>query len=258
MAEGSRHMTAFITPWGLYEWVRIPFGLFNAPAAFQRSMEMLDSLRDSRCIPYLDDILCYSKSFTEHVEGVHSVLRALQSHGVKLWPTKCELFKWEVRYVGRLVSADRVRIDPKDIVATTALKDRKPSTVGEVRKLVGFLSNYRAYVQNFSSITKPIYDLLKVKGSSTVTSGKPRGGKGAQVPSRTPVQWTDEHKGILEQLIDTLSRSPELVYPNFQQPFVVHTDASEQGLSTVVYQRQNGKISYCLWLEDSVSNREGL
>ena len=243
IAEGSRHMTAFITPWGLYEWVRIPFGLSNAPAAFQRSMEeMLDSLRDNCCIPYLDDILCYSDSFTSHVEGVRQVLRALQSHGVKLRPTKCELFQKEVRYVGRLVSADGVRIDPKDIDAIMSLKEKRPSTVGEVRKLLGFLSYYRAYIQNFSSIAKPVYDLLKIKGSSTVTQGKHKVGKGAQLPSRTPVLWTDDHQRILEQLIDTLSHPPVLAYPDFELPFVLHTDASQQGLGAVLYQRQDGKL----------------
>lgn len=231
MAEGSRHMTAFLTPWGLYEWVRIPFGLSNAPAAFQRSMEeMLDSLHDNCFIPYLDDILCYSKSFTDHVEGVCRVLRALKSHGVKLRPTKCELFRREVRYVGRLISADGVRIDPKDIDAITSLKEKRPSTVGEVRKLLGFLSYYRAYIQNLSSIAKPIYELLKVKESSAVAHGKPKRGRGAQLPSRTPVQWTDEHQRILEQLIDTLAHPPVLAYPGFKLPFVLHTDVSEQGL----------------------------
>lgn len=66
---------------------------------------MLSLLRDECCIPYLDDILCYAKSFEDHVEGLRKILRALQSHRVKLRPTKCDLFKREVRYFGCLVSA---------------------------------------------------------------------------------------------------------------------------------------------------------
>lgn len=104
-------MTAFVTPWGLYEWVGIPFGLSNAPSAFQRSMEkMLENLQDEGCIPYLDDAFCYGKSFKDHNDGVRQFLRALQPHGVKLRPTKCELLKHEVRHVGKLASAEGVRI----------------------------------------------------------------------------------------------------------------------------------------------------
>lgn len=168
IAEGSRHMTAFITPWDLYEWVRIPFWLSNAPAAFQRSMEeVLYSLRDECCIPYLDDILCYSKTFEEHVDSLRRVLRVLHLHGVKLRPAKCKFFRKEVRYVGRLVSADGVRIDPKDIEAIQALKNKVPNTVGEVRKLLGFLSYYRTYIQDFSRIAKPMYELLQSKNTVT-------------------------------------------------------------------------------------------
>ena len=246
IAEGSRHLTAFITPWGLFEWVRIPFGLTNAPAAFQRSMEeMLAPLRDECCIPYLDDILCYAKTFEDHIEGLRKVLRALQSHGVKLRPTKCDLFKHEVRYVGRLVSAEGIRIDPKDLEAVYALKNETPTTIGDVRRIAGFLSYYRSFVQDFSRVAKPIYELLQQKrGEEQQTQERRKGqkGKGAQLPSRTPVEWTEQHQETLCKLIDQLVNPPILAYPDFELPFVLHTDASDKGLGAVLYQRQNGKL----------------
>ncbi|XP_035858119.1 uncharacterized protein LOC118495270 [Sander lucioperca] len=246
IAEGSRHLTAFITPWGLFEWVRIPFGLTNAPAAFQRSMEeMLAPLRDECCIPYLDDILCFARTFEDHVEGLRKVLRALQSHGVKLRPTKCDLFKQEVRYVGRLVSAVGVRIDPKDLEAVYALKKESPATVGDVRRIVGFLSYYRSYIQDFSRMATPIYELLQPRKNQEPQSQeklRAQKGKGTQLPSRAPVAWTEKHQETLSKLIDQLVNPPVLAYPDFELPFVLHTDASDKGLGAVLYQSQNGKL----------------
>ena len=243
VAEGSRHLTAFITPWGLHEWVRIPFGLSNAPAAFQRSMEeMLSSLRDESCIPYLDDILCYAKSFSDHVEVCRKVLQALQHHGVKLRPEKCEVFKREVRYVGRMVSAEGVRVDPKDFEAVLALKTKTPQTVGDIRQVLGFLSYYRSYIQDFAKIAKPLYELLQ--GKSPMPKQPPRHckSKGPQLPSRTPIEWTADHQSTLEELINMLTHPPVLAYPNFEEPFVLHTDASEKGLGAILYQQQDGKL----------------
>ncbi|XP_061896494.1 uncharacterized protein LOC133645661 [Entelurus aequoreus] len=225
IAEGSRYLTAFTTPWGLYEWVRIPFGLSNAPAAFQRSMEeMLSALRDECCIPYLDDVLCYAKSFDEHLEVLRKVLQALQRHGVKLKPEKCELFRKEVRYVGRLVSAEGVRVDPKDLEAVQALAQKTPQTVGDVRQLMAFLSYYRTYVQDFSRIAKPLYDLLQVRIDNQQPHAPHGKNKSAQQSSQTPVNWCEDHQRVLESLIDMLTKPPVLAYPDFDSPFVLHPE----------------------------------
>ena len=132
--EKSQHLTAFITPWSLYEWLRIPFGLRNAPGEFQRLMEgCLKGIRDEIMItPYLDDVIVYSKSFTEHIEHLRKVLRHLRENGVKLKPRKCKLFRKEVGFFGRVVSADGYKLDPSSIAPVLNLAKNPPKTIGEV------------------------------------------------------------------------------------------------------------------------------
>ena len=97
----SQPSTAFITLWGLFEWVRIPFGLTNTAANFQRFMEnCLGALRDNICIPYLDDVIVYSTTFAEHSHHIQHVLQRLKEHGVKLKAKKCALFKKQVSFLG--------------------------------------------------------------------------------------------------------------------------------------------------------------
>lgn len=122
---------------------------------------VLEGIRDESCAPYLNDVLCYSTSFEDHIHHLRQVLSRMREHGIKLRSTKCELFKREVRYLGRLVSGEGVKIDPQDLAAVMALKEKEPCTVGDVKSLLGFLGYYRSFIQDFSRLAKPLFELLQ-------------------------------------------------------------------------------------------------
>ena len=143
MDETSRHCTAFTSPWGLYEWLCIPFVLSNATLAFQRFVnECLVCLKDLACIPYLDDVLCHGKTFDEHIGNLRMILRRLNPHGVELRAKKCFFFKNEVKYLGKIISEEGYRDNPIDAEAFQKLK-QKPSNVEDLPKLLGFAGYHR-------------------------------------------------------------------------------------------------------------------
>lgn len=178
-------------------------------------------------------MLCFAKTFDEHVEAVRKVLQALQKHGVKLRPDKCKLFRHEVRYVDRLVSAEGVSVDPSDMEAIKTLTNKRPQTIGEVRKLIGFMGYYRSYIQDFSRIARPSYKLLQSKPGKPRTTTQGQKAKRPQLSSPEPVNWDVEHQDAIEQLVTLLTNPPVLAYPDFNLPFTLHTDASDQGLGAV-------------------------
>ena len=243
MHEESRHLTAFATPWSLLEWVRIPFGLMNAPPVFQRFMnECLAGMRDIICIPYLDDVLTYSKSFNAHISHVKMVLRRLIEHGIKLNPEKCVWFKSEVKYLGHVVSKEGYRVDPASDEVINRLKE-PPKTVGELRSLLGFVGYYRSFIRDFSKTAKPLYDLLcKDKDKVGVSVNKKGKKKNFQRASSETIEWEQEHQNIVDSLLELLKNPPIMAYPDFSLPFVLHCDASETGLGAVLYQEHEGKL----------------
>lgn len=246
MDSESEHMTAFVTPWGLYQWKRIPFGLMNAPAVFQRGMETcLDGLIGDTCMVYLDDILVFSPTFDSHVDHVRTILQRLQDYGAKLRPDKCEMFRNKVKYLGKIVTGNGYMVDPEDTVAVTALKQQSPATVGDLRKTLGLLGYYRQFIPNFAKTAGKLYRLLQKGTNETERQrvGSPKNRqKPNQLPSRTPIEWLPEHQEILNQLVDRITSPPVMAYPDFEKDFVLHTDASNEGLGAVLYQQQDGKL----------------
>ena len=115
------------------------------------------------------------------------------------------------------------------------LKDTPPKNVNEVRKLMGFLNYDQRYIENFSRIAKPIYDLVKTqktdKKGKSIRTGKQGGNQ--------LVLWTSTHQSVLEKLIKCLESAPVMACPDPRHPYVPHTDASERGLGAVLYQEQD-------------------
>ena len=140
--------------------------------------------------------------------------------------------------MGKIISEKGYRDDPSKVEAITKLK-QNPSNIGELRKLLGFLNYYRSSIRDFSRKAKPLYDLLAEPKEKITKQKRASSNKKRQKPSSQPIIWTEQHQNILENLIESL-KSPEIMaFPDFTLPFLVHCDASENGLSAILYQKQN-------------------
>lgn len=224
--EVDREKTAFTTPFGLFEWDRMPFGLCNAPATFQRLMQRClgGQLMESTLV-YLDDVIVYSPDFESHLQHLEKVFQAMERYGLKLQPDKCHLLRREVKFLGHCVSAAGVSVDPEKVAAVREWS--APKTVRQVRSFLGFVGYYRRFIKDFSKIAKPLNQLLS-------GTGRPRG-RGSPA-----ITWSPECETAFQRLKQELLQAPILAYADFTKPFVLYTDASNLGLGAVLAQRQEG------------------
>ena len=245
--EEDKEKTAFqMGGLGFYEFNRMPFGLCNAPATFQRLMEwcMGDlNLRD--CLIYLDDIVIFSSTFQEHLAHLEAVFSRLAEHNLKLKASKCEFLKSEVTYLGHVVSEEGIQTEPEKLEAITTWP--VPQNVKEVRSFLGFTGYYRRFIKNYASIARPLNDLLVVHCTNKTEKNKPNKVK------KAPFDWNDDQQMSFETLKEKLMSPPILAYADYNVPFKLHTDASGTDLGAVLYQEQDGK-ERLFHLQAGVSN----
>ena len=208
------NITAFW--WGnrLYDYLRVPFGLKNAPAHFQRVMDHeLARFRDFCCV-YIDDLLIFSSTPDEHIKHVEQVLDQLHSVGLRAHPAKSVFASPVVEYLGHNVSMHGLSPHKAKVAAIEALPC--PRNISELRAVLGFLNYYRAYVPNFSAISQPLNGLLK---------------------KDVPWNWTPECQQALDALKAELMVGGKVLRPlDDSRPILLHTDWSVKGMGAVLGQ----------------------
>ena len=236
--ENHKAYTAFTTgPLGLYEFNRLPFGLCTSPAIYQRIMEQsLGDLNHSICLIYLDDLIVFSKTIDEHFDRLGKVFEKVREAGMKFVPEKCSFLQTSVKYVGHVVSEKGIETDPAKI---SKIADWPvPGNIDQLRSFLGFTGYYRRFIKDYAKLAKPLYDLLV---------GQPNKKKSKSHLQPPVWNWTTLQDNAFKVLKEKLCQPPILGYPDFSLPFELHTDASINGISAILYQTQNGQkkvISY--------------
>lgn len=252
LEEDHKQMTAFtVGPLGFYEYNRLPLGLSNAPATYQRIMEqVLRSVTTGTnrfCQIYLDDIIIVSKSFEEHMDHLSKVFSRIRHAGMKLSPKKCHLFRDKVRYVGHIVSADGIEADPDKVEKVRNWPI--PKNADETRTFLGFTGYYRRFVKDYAKIARPLNDLTQGMISKRKSSRH-------KTPLSTDFVWGEAQLSAFNKLKECLTEPPILVYPDYKQPFSLHTDACLNGLGAVLYQRVDGKDRVIAYASRGLSKAE--
>jgi len=216
--EKSRHILAFVTPDGHYEFNRMPFGYINAPAIYQRAIdEALGELKGTKAFVYLDDVLVPSSTIEEGLQNLEEVLDSLATHGFSLNYDKCVFFALETEYLGVVISEGTIRPNPRKIEALRNAP--QPTDVKSVRQFMGLAGYFRRFIKGFSQLTAPITALLK---------------------KNCVFNWTPECESVRQSLLEKLTDSPVLRMYNPNLPCELHTDASSIGIGAVLFQKENG------------------
>lgn len=211
----DRKKTAFVTPHGLYEFIRMPFGLKNAPATFQRLMnEILRDFINKTCVVYLDDVLIFSTSIQEHIKSISDIFKVLEENKLKIQIDKCNFMQKETNFLGHIITKEGLKPNPEKI--NIIEKIQLPKTEKQIKSFLGITGYYRKFIRDYAKVAQPICKYLR---------------KDSKININDP-----NYIEAFEKLKTLISSHPILRFPDFMKKFDLTTDASNYAVGAVLSQ----------------------
>ncbi|KAI0994514.1 hypothetical protein K3495_g13668, partial [Podosphaera aphanis] len=215
MHKDSQEKTAFVTPFGIYEWLVMPFGLCNAPATFQSLMEEVLQPHRSFVSGLLDDVCVWGNSHEELHARLQKVFSRFVTYGLILNAGKCKLFVEQGVFLGFLISKHGITADPEKVAA---IRDRAmPTTTSEIRGFVNAAGYLRSLIKNFSRLAGPLTDL-------------------SVGPKNCPVKLSAEAIDSYNKIKDALTSAPVVRKFDWRLPTVLESDASQRFVGAALLQ----------------------
>ena len=224
MPKDSQQYTAFtVGSMGVYEFLRMPYGLCNTPVTFQRLIQnCLGELNLTYALIYLDKVIVFSRTDEEHLHHLRVVFACFLEHGLKLKPSKCHFLQDEITFLGHEISADGMKPGTANLKAIAEMAP--PKTYTEIQQFTGMTGFFRRFIKGYSKIAKPLNDLLE--------------GEASKLKSEE-LELRPETLKAFEELKMKCMMAPILVFADFKKLFHLETDASKEGLGAVLLQESD-------------------
>lgn len=214
--------TAIITPFGLFEYVKMPFGLRNAAQTFQRLIH--EALRGLPFIfAYLDDLLIASSNEEEHREHIRIVLQRLKQFGLSINPAKCEFGISEVKFLGHLITADGIKPLPNKVEAI--MRFQQPTIAQQLKKFLATVNFYRKFLPNAVEYQRVLTEMIP----------------GNKKNDKTPLIWNDEREKAFQKCKSEIASAAMLAHPRMDVEFSLHVDASNYAVGAALHQLVDGE-----------------
>ena len=224
--------TAFNSPFEKYEYIKVPFGLAQAPPYFQEPMTGI--LKDFPfAIAYLDNIIIFSNTSHEHLSQICMVFEKLRTANLSMKKSKCDFFSKEIQYLGHILSAAHIQPLPSKTQAIQCMDP--PTSPKQVRAFLGLVGYYRKFIKSFAKIAKPLTLLTR---------------------RQVKFKWTPNHLTAFECLKNAIVQEPILHYPHPNKTYIVYTDTSDNACGAQLSQNHNGMEFPVAFLSHSFSETQ--